>query len=320
MNANQLTLEVHYALREPGDHAIDAFALNGGERDLLLLMRRVSEAADIHFSIESEALGAGGVRSFFRLSSAEVSRLSLVVAIVSAILAAVPLVRDRGLAKLQKRDLELSIKEHELSIEKLRKELSSPVETIAPQITQKAVAVLQSDAPVVYHRSSFYRKVIAARKVTQISYSASGPNGLVIPELVVLSEDFPRYVISEEELPVIRDEGAQIEILAPVLKGGRIKWKGVYEGRTIEFHMRDDEFRRAVESREIVFKSGYSIECVLEMDRRISEVGEEQVGRYAVIAVVTRFEDGRAIPTQQGIEYKAKRASEKAQMKFWDVP
>jgi hypothetical protein len=318
--APQLTMEVHFAFRDPNDHAMDAFVFNGGEHDLLLLMRRVSEAAGIEFSIDREALGPGGVRTFFRLTNAEVQKLTLVVAIIAVILTATPIVRDRGLATLQKRDLELSIKEHELNIEKLRKEISAPTSAPVSEVTSRAVAVLQADAPVIYHRAAFYRKVIAVEKVTQLSFSASGQNGVVVPEIVIPSSDFPKYIISSDELPTVRDESAKIEILAPVLKGGRIKWKGIYDGRTIDFYMRDEEFRKAVESREIVFKSGDMIECVLEMERRISEVGEEEMGPYAVTTVVTRYEDGREIKTQQGVSYRARRANEKAQMKFWEAP
>jgi hypothetical protein len=299
---------------------MDAFVLNGSEKDLLMLARRMSEVLDIPVSVEFEGLKEGGVRSIWRLSNADVAKLTLLVAVLTLLVTTYPLVRDHGISSLQKRDLELSIKEHELNIEKLRKEIRSDESAHQGDTVRMAVDVLQNDSPTVFHRSAFYRKLSSLPKVVGVTYSARSKSETIAPEAIVVQDDFQKFVIADSEIPRLRDEAARIEVVAPVLKGGRIKWRGIYDGRPIDFHMRDDDFRRAVESREIVFKAGYTIECVLEMERRMSETGEEEIGRYAVVTVLTRIEDDLPIQTEQGKAFTARRASEKAQMKLWDAP
>ena len=48
-----------------------------------------------------------------------------------------------------------------------------------------------------------------------------------------------------------------------VLKKGKYKWSGIYNGEVIQFTMKSNEFKTLVQTGQIVFKNGSSINCHL---------------------------------------------------------
>ena len=93
----------------------------------------------------------------------------------------------------------------------------------------------------------------------------------------VKREQFNYYILRTDELPPIKDMKASIEIVSPVLmKDSKYRWKGIYNkgGEIIDFYMRDEDFKRDMVDDKIAFTSGMCIDCVLEIDRKMNEVGE----------------------------------------------
>jgi hypothetical protein len=74
------------------------------------------------------------------------------------------------------------------------------------------------------------------------------------------------------KLPLDVIEDAQIEIVAPVLSAGDAKWKGIYNDLPISFEMNDQVFKQAVLGKQISFKNGDMIVCVLEIHREVSTI------------------------------------------------
>ena len=117
-------------------------------------------------------------------------------------------------------------------------------------------------------------------------------------------------------MPPVKDNKATIEIISPVLKDARYLWKGIYNkgGETIDFYMCDEDFKKEMFDEKIVFKSGMCIDCVLEIQRKMSELGEVVNISYTVETVIrTRF-DKMEIITPQGKRHLRKLEAEKKQL------
>ena len=82
----------------------------------------------------------------------------------------------------------------------------------------------------------------------------------------------------------------------------------------IDFYMQDDEFKKQMVDDKIAFSSGMCIECVLEISRKLSELGEIIHAGYVVTTVVkTRFGKIEVI-TPQGKKLLRKQQAEREQL------
>ena len=134
--------------------------------------------------------------------------------------------------------------------------------------------------------------------------------------LEVKREQFDYFILRTDDLPTIKDNRANIEIISPVLKDSKYRWKGIYNkgGETIDFYMQDEEFKKQMFDDKISFTSGMCIECVLEINRKLSELGEVINVSYVVTTVIrTRF-DKLEIVTPQGKRHLRKLEAEKKQL------
>ena len=78
--------------------------------------------------------------------------------------------------------------------------------------------------------------------------------------------------------------------------------------------MCDEDFKKDMFDEKIVFKSGMCIDCVLEIQRKMSELGEVVNISYTVETVIrTRF-DKMEIVTPQGKRHLRKLEAEKKQL------
>jgi len=84
--------------------------------------------------------------------------------------------------------------------------------------------------------------------------------------------------------PIV-DENAIIEIVSPILKKGNYKWRGIYKGVPLSFNMKSNEFKTLVQTGKVEFKNGSTINCVLEINRKMNSDGEEIITGYDIISV-----------------------------------
>src|SRR5699024_12752690 len=82
------------------------------------------------------------------------------------------------------------------------------------------------------------------------------------------------------------NESATIDIISPVLKEGKSKWKGIYNEKHISFAMDDEIFKRDVLGKRVSFKNGSRIVCVLKIHRKLDEAGEVKITGYSVDTVL----------------------------------
>ncbi|EOH9330705.1 hypothetical protein ACMEFY_000818, partial [Campylobacter jejuni] len=73
----------------------------------------------------------------------------------------------------------------------------------------------------------FYKKVENYEKIKKIGYQFNNSN-----ELIIEREQFKSFII-EENKDIETIEEAEIEIISPVLKEGKYKWRGIYNGEKL---------------------------------------------------------------------------------------
>ena len=78
--------------------------------------------------------------------------------------------------------------------------------------------------------------------------------------------------------------------------------------------MQDEEFKKQMFDDKVSFTSGMCIDCVLEINRRLSELGEVINISYVVTTVIrTRF-DKLEVVTPQGKRHLRKLEAERKQL------
>jgi hypothetical protein len=82
--------------------------------------------------------------------------------------------------------------------------------------------------------------------------------------------------------------------------------------------MKDSTFKQSVIAEGIEFKNGTFIDCVLEISRKINEVGEIFNSSFSVLTVLKKHYENVIIETPQGKKYRQEKEAEKNQLKLFD--
>ncbi|HDZ4936514.1 TPA: hypothetical protein RTF87_000190, partial [Campylobacter jejuni] len=149
-------------------------------------------------------------------------------------------------------------------------------------------------------------KVENYEKIKKIGYQFNNSN-----ELIIEREQFKSFIIDKNTDTEIIEE-AEIEIISPVLKEDRYKWRGIYNEEKIDFSMSDREFKKAVIKQEHNFINGTTINCQLEISRTFDDYGEETKTLYRVkkvygiktndISKITKFGQQRRKQKEESLE------------------
>ena len=102
------------------------------------------------------------------------------------------------------------------------------------------------------------------------------------------------------------------------LKKGKYKWVGIYNGTPISFNMKSNEFRTLVQTGKVEFKNGSSINCQLEIRKRIDNEGIEKTVGYDVIRVNHYFDNEKPMETPEGKRYRQQKEANERQTKLWN--
>ena len=127
-------------------------------------------------------------------------------------------------------------------------------------------SVMQTDVKFATRRSNFYKTLLPYNKVTAVAL-CEVIDVTPVKEHVVYREQFRTFVMTSDKQPTEVVEDALIEIVAPVITGGNLHWKGIYNGEPISFAMRDKAFKDMVKRRQVSFQAGNSIKCMLNIER-----------------------------------------------------
>jgi hypothetical protein len=311
-------LELHYYFSEEDKtHSMDAFTRNKCEHELLQIVNEITLELELKIKIETEAYEQGGLTEIWTFIASDNGQITVVLSLLTLALSRIPLRKS----KLEKEDLELGIEEKKLNIELLKKELESKGIPENKINIEKLTLILNNNNKIIKHKSNFYKHLYKYPKVKKISTTILNENKekLNLPNFIE-RKDFDKFILETDNLDTIPDENATIEIISPVLKKGKYKWRGIYDklGTVIEFNMKDKEFKDNVVEDGVPFKNGTFIDCVLEIERKIDDLGNVFNSNFSVLTVLRQHDETTSIETPQGKKYRTRKTNQNSQMNLFN--
>lgn len=304
-------LELRYYFNDKSGY-MDAMIRHRCEKEVLSMIRTLSDMLDVKMTIYSEAAPVEGFKEIWAIAGESSRSISVLLNLFMQVFTRPSLlVGGRPVADRTADDEEKMQRE----IAMLRRDLK--LKTPSAVIPRELVELLNTMPKFCKCKSNFYEALKGYPKVTKITLrELNESNRSRSGSLEVKREQFDYYILRSDDLPPVKDNKATIEIISPVLKDSRYRWKGIYNkgGETIDFYMCDEDFKKDMFDEKISFTSGMCIDCVLEIERRLSELGEVIPISYTVKTVIrTRF-DKMEIVTPQGKRHLRKLEAEKKQL------
>lgn len=301
-------LELHYYF-DNESHDIDAIVRNKCEAELLAIIYEISSILEIDANLVAEATKEGGFREFWKLVGDNVGPITVVLLVAQLMATTIPMILDSESEELVDELNRLKVEETKLNIKKLQSELQD--NEPSKEAINNAVNYLSKNLKIIKRRSNFYSSLSAYRKVENIGISVLDDDyNIINMERKIPRSDFRKFILSTNKLKAEELE-TEIEIISPVLKEGRYKWKGIYNDQSIGFEMLDNEFKESILFENIPFQHGTTIICVLRISRELDEVGDIKITGYAVTTVLEKIDNNTAYETKQGKKYRfAKKQAE----------
>ena len=256
--------ELHYYLKD-NSHSMNAFVRNKAEKDFLEAIKRIGGLLDSELKIETEAYQEGGLIEILAIVLPTLHYLSPALNDIITHYAT----RDTQAETLDKKIKEATLQN--LELDNQQKTLG-----IEEQIEKKL-----NDKLVQKYISNFYKKIDSYDKVEKIGYKSVEKDGL---EYIVERKDFKSFIL-HDDITISEDDDAMIEIISPVLKEGKYKWRGRYKNEKIDFSMADSKFKQEVIEGKHKFSNGSLINCHLEIKVTFDEFGDEKSRNYRVLQV-----------------------------------
>lgn len=299
--------EIHYYLSDQS-HALDAFVRNKCEADFLAIAYEIARELDLPLKIDAEAIKEGGLKDLWKFIGDNSDQIGVILLVLTTVFSYLG-IPDSELTALQK-------EEHQLTIEKLKRELGKG--EVDKETIEEGASALINSTKIMVRRSEFYKKLNQTTKINKIGFSSLDENNQPVePEKKVQRSDFLKFILRDNTIPTEVDEEAEIELVAPVILRGNAKWKGIYqEGSPISFEMKDQDFKATVLNGSISFRTGDVIICVLEIHKKISETGDIKVSKYVVPTVLDKIQGGIRKETTSGKSYRYNKRLASRQQSF----
>ena len=308
------SIELHYWFDE-NTHLMDALVQNKCEYEFLGIINQIASTFKVQITIETEPLADGGLKRWFKIASKDENKnATITIAIITAILTGIivtpitssisktteilieKIFEDDDIKELEKEKLKLEI-------EKLKHETKANTE------------LLDNNNIVKKKKSNFYDTLEKYPKVEKVSFLITDESKHdKFEERTVFRKDFKQFILVTDDLESVEVDNAVIEIISPVLKKGSYKWMGIYNGEPITFSMKSKEFKSLIQTGEIKFKNGTSINCFLIIKKKIDNEGLEKISGVEVIRVNHYFENDKPIETPEGKRHRRNKELEKLQL------
>lgn len=250
-------LQIHYYF-DDNSHSMNALVRNKAEKDLLEAINRIGEVTENKFVIQSEAYQEGGLVETFLFVFSGLGILKYLAPSINGYILHY-LTRDKDLEDLNKQKIREEIKGLKLSNQ------------------EKEQVQLLEDKQAMRYVSNYYKKVDAYPKIKSIGFK-NLENDV---EYTIGKEQFKEFILTDNTT-ITEDDNSEIEIISPVLKVGRYKWKGKYLGEKIDFSMGDSKFKDDVIHSKHSFSNGITILCQLQISTTYDEFGDEKRKNYSV--------------------------------------
>lgn len=311
-NAN--VLEIHYWLLNDS-HTMDALVENKCEREILEIIKEVANIYSIEIRIETEPTAKGGLKKWLTIvSKEENSKATITTTIIVAVLT---VLLTTPIAKVSEKIIDKIFEDTEL--QDLEKEkLKLEIEKLKDEALARNNQV-NNNVLIKKRKSNFYEILDHYSKITKVSFAPTTETKIHLsPEKTVQKNEFKNFVIVNDDLDPIELDSENIEIIAPVLKKGKYKWIGYYNGEIISFNMQSNEFKTLVQKGEIEFKNGSSINCSLNIRKKVDNEGLEKIVGYDVVRVNHYFQNDKPVETSEGKKHRQIKEAIKNQIRMFD--
>lgn len=292
--------QIHYYF-DDNSHSMNAFVRNAMEKELLNLISEVGKTLNIDIQIDSEVKKEGGLIDTFNLTVVLSVSGVVVIYFRTSINQIITYYLTGGFNKNKEIILNNALKEEEVK----RSKIQTEKEELKLKIFQEYNALV-TNHKLNRNISNFYKKAENYEKIKKIGYQCNSSD-----ELIVERNQFESFILENNKNTEIIEE-AEIEIISPVLKEGKYKWRGIYNGEKIDFSMGDSGFKNAVIRQEYNFINGTTINCQLEISRTFDDYGEEIKTSYRVkkvysiqandISKITKFGQKRRKQKEENLE------------------
>lgn len=311
-------LQFHYYLKNHS-HSMDAFAFNRAESELLKTIEEISKIFGVQIIVETEALGEGGVRANYRFKAKKNSQtitkdirailigvtISVFAGIVDNKLSSDPKTEaiNNEKTRLEIIHLKNQIKMDSAELNKIEENDGEKVLIEQEKLQLDTVKIdsiaqfISNRNKIKMHRSNFYRAIKEDEKITKVStITLDQEHRPISEEKTVVRADFGTFIINDSRIEDLYEENIYVEVIAPVLNGAGLKWKGAYKGNTITFSMQDKLFRDYIISKNLKFSNGVKLYCDMEIKRSMNKDGEIILGAKNVYNVMEmKYPDGERI-------------------------
>lgn len=276
-------------------HDMDAHVLHACEGSLLGILTEVAKQLDIELRVDTCAYGEGGLVVWLTLVGKHAVALGLISTVVASLCAGAAWLKYQPTLLRQQAELnEANLQKTRLEIKKLEQDFANEAQKGPATAATKPLELqhkrpepedvlpaLHANRRVVKLRSQFYEALLPYERVEAVGFAPTHtPHEK--QERVVRRERFSSFVVKLGELEpeVVRD--AEIEIIAPILKRGAGKWRGIYLGHSISFDLEDEDFLGRVSAKKVRFQSGTTLKCTLKILMREGDSGIPEPVGYVV--------------------------------------
>lgn len=304
-------LEIRYYFDDKSNY-MDSMIKFRCEKVVLFMLRKLADQLEVKMTIYDESNPQEGYRKIWSVAGESPRAISVVINLTIQLLSKQSLLVGGKFANER-------TEEDEEKMQKMLVSLRNDLRLKKPGVfaSKELVDLLNGMPRICRNKSNFYEALKGYPKVTKFTLrELNGRNYSKTGTLEVRRDKFDYYILHSDELPVHKDTEATIELISPVLKDSRIRWKGIYNkgGEIIDFYMNDNEFKQEMLNEKITFVSGMCIDCVLLIDRRLNELGEIINVNYTVETVIrTRF-DKMEILTPQGKRHLREQDAQRRQL------
>ena len=315
---NWNTIELHYWFNDDS-HTMNAVVLNKCEYEFLGIAKEIAQKLKVDLEIETEPLGEGGLRNWFKFKAKDKDtiKVGVILYIITTLLGTPLTTSIDELTRMAIQSVFESTEVKQLKEQKEIAEIKLDIVKIEAEIKRLSRSI--DENVVKKKRSNYYENISTCKKITKVTIDITDDlKKNIYLEREVIKADFPNYIMNSDDLEPDNDENAVIEIISPVLKKGKYKWSGIYNGEVIQFTMKSNEFKTLVQTGQVIFKNGSSINCHLLTHKKVNTEGEVKITGYEVILVNHYFENDQPVETPEGKRNRQIREAESNQLTLFD--
>ena len=152
---------------------------------------------------------------------------------------------------------------------------------------EEALALIGKDPTLKKLISSYYNKLAEQNEVKSVAVKGKHED-VQFANASIESVDFKTHIVEEREAKQVY-MGTTLGVCSPVLISGHgKKWKGIFNGKVIEFAVEDKSFLQQVYHNDFKFGSTTTLKCdLVEKTKVLNDNFQEIIGEptYAVIKV-----------------------------------